>query len=182
MVLPPNADRGRLALACAALGWRVLPLRSTDKKPAMRGWPTRATADPAVIREWWDANGDFPHCNVGVATGRESGIWVLDVDVGAENGYATLRTLLAQRGASDLPRTFTVKTPSGGLHIYWRYPVAIEVKNSARKLLGPGLDTRGWHGQVVAPTTRLVTASRSRSTRSRSARAPGAWPPTSARC
>jgi hypothetical protein len=51
-----------------------------------------------------------------------------------------------------------VKTPSGGLHIYWRYPADIEVKNSARKLLGAGLDTRGWHGQVVAPTTRLATA------------------------
>lgn len=158
MTLPTNADRGRLALACAALGWHVLPLRSTDKKPAMRGWPTRATADPGVIRDWWDANGEFPGCNVGVATGRESGIWVLDVDVGSENGFTTLRALLAQHGATDLPSTFTVKTPSGGLHIYWRHPAAIEVKNSARKLLGAGLDTRGWHGQVVAPTTRLVTA------------------------
>jgi Bifunctional DNA primase/polymerase, N-terminal len=157
-LLPTNADRGRTALACASLGWRVLPLRPTDKKPALRGWPTLATTDPEVIQEWWDANGPFPHCNVGVATGRESGVWVLDVDVGVENGYATLRALLAQHGAANLPRTFTVKTPSGGLHIYFRYPVDIEVKNSARKLLGAGLDTRGWHGQVVAPTTRLATA------------------------
>lgn len=156
--LPTNADRGRVALACAFLGWRVLPLRPTDKKPALRGWPTLATADPEVIQEWWDANGSFPHCNVGVATGRESGIWVLDVDVGAENGFATLWTLLTQHGGVDLPRTFTVKTPSGGLHVYFRYPADIEVKNSARKLLGAGLDTRGWHGQVVAPTTRLVTS------------------------
>jgi hypothetical protein len=158
IALPTNADRGRLALACASLGWRVLPLRPTDKKPALRAWPTRATTDPDVIQEWWDANGSFPHCNVGVATGRESGVWVLDVDVGDENGFATLRQLLAWHGEADLPRTFTVRTPSGGLHIYFRYPADLEVKNSARKLLGAGLDTRGWHGQVVAPTTRLTTA------------------------
>ena len=156
--LPTNADRGRIALACASLGWRVLPLRPTDKRPAMRGWPALATTDRETILEWWNANGPFPHCNVGVATGRESGIWVLDVDVGVENGFTTLRTLLAQHGTTDLPRTFTVKTPSGGLHLYFRYPADIEVKNSARKLLGAGLDTRGWHGQVLAPTTRLTTA------------------------
>jgi hypothetical protein len=157
--LPTNADRGRIALACASLGWRVLPIRATDKRPAMRSWPTLATSDRDTILEWWDANGDFPHCNVGVATGRESGVWVLDVD---PEGFESLRRLLAEHGETELPRTFTVRTPRGGAHLYFSYATdGREVATKANTLGDdyPGIDTRGWHGQVLAPTTRLVTAS-----------------------
>jgi hypothetical protein len=155
--LPTNADRGRIALACASLGWRVLPIRPTDKRPALRGWPARATADPETILDWWNANGDFPHCNVGVATGRESGLWVLDVD---PEGIESLRRLLADHGETELARTFTVRTPRGGVHLYFRYPAdGREVATKAHTLGDgyPGIDTRGWHGQVLAPMTRLTT-------------------------
>jgi hypothetical protein len=70
------------------------------------------------------------------------GLIVNDVDV--KNGKDGLNSLLEL----DLPLdTLTVRTPSGGMHLYYKGP---PVANSAGKL-GEGLDVRGYHGYVVAP-------------------------------
>jgi Bifunctional DNA primase/polymerase, N-terminal len=169
--IQPNGDVGRnvvtfaelikpqpvqVALWCASLGWRVLPVRYSPslKKPALKKWPELATIDPRVITDWWDVNGDFPGCQVGIATGRESGIWVLDIDAKKANGFATL---LDRYSVRDRPQTFIVRTPSAGEHWYFAYPPnGREISTRAHKLgsrygLGPGLDTRGHHGYVMAP-------------------------------
>ena len=41
--------RGILALTLAAKGFRVFPMRVNGKRPAITGWPERATTDPAQI-------------------------------------------------------------------------------------------------------------------------------------
>jgi hypothetical protein len=69
---------------------------------------------------------------------------VLDVD--GEAGRDSLRALQAEHGR--LTPTVASRTGSGGYHI-WFAPNA-RVRNSVRKL-GPGLDTRGAGGYVVAP-------------------------------
>jgi putative DNA primase/helicase len=147
---------GHVALACASLGWRVIPLSRNSKKPVLRAWPERATTDPDEILDWWSDSGQYAGCVTGVATGRESGIFVLDVDqherAGAPNGFASLAALEAEHG--KLPRTFAVRTPSGGLHLYFRYPGDREVITKPNTC-GPGLDTRGLGGQAVAPGTWL---------------------------
>jgi hypothetical protein len=89
-----------------------------------------------------------------VLTGPESGIWILDIDVKHRNGFVTARDLFAAHGVTTRPRTFVVRTPSGGNHWYFRHPEdGRKIGNSAEKRLGPGLDSRGWHGYVVAPGT-----------------------------
>jgi putative DNA primase/helicase len=138
------------------LGWRVLPLDRRSKKPVLRAWPERATTDREIIEEWWTgAGGAFAGCTVGVATGRGSGIWILDVDQhggssneAGPNGFDTLRELEARY--EPLPETFTVRTPSGGEHRWFQYPAEGEVVTKPNTL-GPGLDTRGHGGQAVAP-------------------------------
>jgi P4 family phage/plasmid primase-like protien len=149
---------GQVALACVALGWHVIPLGRDTKRPAMRAWPERATLDPDEVLDWWSANGQFAGCVTGVATGPTSRVWVLDVDrhdrTGAANGFTTLAALEAEHG--PLPRTFTVRTPSGGEHRYFRYPADRDVVTKPNTC-GPGLDTRGLGGQVVAPATWLGT-------------------------
>lgn len=146
---------GRIALACASMGWPVLPLRRATKRPALKRWPELATTSVETIQEWWSAA--FVGCLCGVATGREAGIWVLDVDVKADNGVEALLALEARLGS--LPRTFTVRTPSGGWHLYFTYPEDREVKTSGTTDRTPvewrGLESRGWHGQVVAPGTAI---------------------------
>ena len=132
------------ALEYAERGWRVVPIVPGEKRPAITDWVNKATTDVEVIERWWSANRG---CGVGIVTGRESGIFVVDID--GEKGAATLRELEAKHG--KLPPTFSVKT-GGGYHFYFRYP-DFEIRNDASKRLGPGLDIRGEGGQVVAPPT-----------------------------
>ena len=163
------SHRYKTAQVCARIGWRVFPMRFTPdgkKTPAMRRWQHRATIDLDMIHDWWgdpnwyDWTDDgktrwYFNCDVGIATGRESNLWALDIDSTAHSkadGLTTLRELLAWHN-DQLPPTFTVRTPSGGHHLYFTYPIDREVKNSAGGALGPGLDVRGWHGYVVAPGT-----------------------------
>jgi P4 family phage/plasmid primase-like protien len=142
-----GAPPGHVAWICVQLGWRVVPARAGLKHPALPEWPTVASSDPDTVGEWW--SGAFADRNVCVVTGRGSGIWVLDVDE-RSGGYETLAALTAEHG--ELPKTFAVKTPGGGRHLYWEYPDQGygEVKTGSN-VLGPGLDTRGYGGQVMAP-------------------------------
>ena len=91
------------ALAYVRMGWAVFPLHSvrdgkcTCKKPQCKdqGKHPRthhgfkdASKDPEQIKSWWK---QWPDANVGVRTGSESGIWVLDVDKDEDkNGFATV--------------------------------------------------------------------------------------------
>ena len=129
------------ALEYAAAGLPVLPL--AGKVPRIEGGLTRASADVAVVAEWWRR---WPDANIGIRTGAESGLVVVDVDV-QHGGAGTLKALERERG--QLPRTAEVLTGGGGRHLLFRHP-GRDVRNSAGQL-GPGLDVRGDGGYVVAP-------------------------------
>jgi hypothetical protein len=157
------------ALAAAGRGWHVHPLRPGGKAPALHGehacpgsgpcadghvkWEQRATTDTARIRAAWTAG---PY-NVGIATGP-SNLVVIDLDVPKEEKRkgssdapcgATSFSALCERAGQPWPTTYTVRTPSGGMHLYfWVWP-GIELHNSARTL-APYVDTRAWGGNVVA--------------------------------
>jgi hypothetical protein len=174
-----------VALSHAARDWRVLPLhsplagggcscrrvcrceqpcgveprpeclrcRTPGKHPRIRDWTEEATTDEAQIRKWW---GMWPEANIGIATGRASGLWVLDVDP-RHGGDETLAALEGQHGA--LPDTVEVLTQGAGRHLYWQSPPDFEVRNIQKREgeespLGPGLDLRGDGGLVVAPGSR----------------------------
>lgn len=115
-----------------------------DKRPVVSWlrWQSER-ADVAQVREWWTR---WPEANVGVVTGAVSGIVVLDLDRGHAEGVDGLRSV-ADAGL-HLPPTPCVRTPSGGLHAYFRHP-GKTVPNAAGLL--PGVDLRGDGGYVVAP-------------------------------
>lgn len=144
------------ALRYAAVGWPVFPCESRGKRPRTQHGLLDASTDARTIEDWWRADGN---ANIGVVTGPRSGLLVLDVDAGGDNddGRETLRDLEQTHG--DLPRTASVETPSGGQHYFFRYPTAIEVRNSAG-LLGVGLDIRGEGGYVLAPPSQGRNGSR----------------------
>jgi hypothetical protein len=115
------------------------------KHPATAHGLKDATRDPDQIRRWWQG---YPHWNVGIATGKASGIIVVDVDP-RHGGDDTLA--VSEAKYSKLPDAPTVLTGGGGLHIYFRYPDGVaRVANSAGAL-GLGLDIRGDGGYVIAP-------------------------------
>jgi hypothetical protein len=81
----------------------------------------------------------------------------LDLSRGANAGTAsgvTSLTELCQRSGKPYPSgTFTVTTPSGGTHLYFRAP-ATAIANSAGRL-GPLIDIRAAGGYVVGPDSRV---------------------------
>jgi len=132
------------ALEYAARGCRVFPVTPGQKKPPLViAWPKRATEDAATIREWWQK---WPDANVGIATGKASGFFALDIDP-RHGGDGTLADLEARHGT--LPLTVEAKTGGVGRHVLFSCP-AVKVPNSTGKI-GPGLDIRGEGGYIVAP-------------------------------
>lgn len=131
------------ALNYASRGWRVVPILPNSKRPALTRWTEQATTDITTIREWYDGHDDY---GVGLATGPESGFWVLDVD-----DIDAFHDLEHRHGT--LPSTRTSITGSGGYHFLFRWPDGRDIRNDAGKRLGPGLDIRGDGGQIVVPPT-----------------------------
>lgn len=135
------------ALALARGGWPVFPLRPRDKVPLIasaaggRG-VLDATVDQDQIRRWWSAH---PTANIGLATGKASSLFVVDVD-DAKGGTATMRTLVERHG--KIPPTRRSRT-GGGWHLLFELP-ARPVRMGAN-VLGPGVDTRSTGGYIVAP-------------------------------
>jgi hypothetical protein len=99
------------ALAYAARGWHVLPCNPANKRPlTMHGFED-ATTNPAQITAWWQ---EWPYALIGVRTGPQSGLWVLDVDVypaDGIDGFAAIAALEKQHGT--LPDTLCSTTPRG---------------------------------------------------------------------
>jgi putative DNA primase/helicase len=88
----------------------------------------------------------WPEANVAIATGKAAGIFVLDVDADSY-GYDTLFELL--NAHEPIPPTPRSLTGGGGEHYLFAYPTT-PIGNSSGKV-GPGVDTRGEGGYIVAP-------------------------------
>ncbi|TWP51241.1 bifunctional DNA primase/polymerase [Lentzea tibetensis] len=160
--MPASTDLLTTALNLAARGWRVFPVRPGEKVTAIRQYEQRATTDPARIRRCWSAG---PY-NIGIAAGP-SGLVVIDLDPakpgekppppwdqpGITCGLDVLAVLCEQAGQQLPLDTYTVTTPSGGLHLYFAAPDGVQLRNTAGSRgrgLGWRIDTRAWGGYVAA--------------------------------
>ncbi|MFF4935304.1 bifunctional DNA primase/polymerase [Streptomyces griseofuscus] len=139
-----------------------------------------ATLNQDVIRRWWGAHPEF---GIGVSCGP-AGLVVLDIDahaiqtpardrllpgipIGPEvdltnlaNGFHTLAVLAALRGQDDPADdtgTLRVRTPSGGLHVWYRTTDNRRWLSSVGSGTGRGLawqvDIRAHGSYIVAPGT-----------------------------
>ena len=130
-----------LADAAIGLGVPVFPC-DANKRPLTPHGFKDATTDPATIRKL------FAHPRavmIGAPTGEAWGVIAIDVDVkdGAQGGA------WLDANSHRMPQTRTIRTGSGGLHLYFRWPDQ-PVKNSASKI-APGIDVRGDGGYVIVP-------------------------------
>ena len=153
----------KVALSVAHdFGLPVFPCRETltnkgkiAKSPYTRNGYKDATIDEAQIYQWW---GQYPNALIGVPTGRETGIFVVDIDVGQDkDGEASFNEF----GLDD-PHTCQTITMSGGRHLIFTYPAEYELKNTAGAL-GKDIDTRGnggyiiWAGSATSEGTYFIT-------------------------
>ncbi|MGW1752327.1 bifunctional DNA primase/polymerase [Streptomyces sp. NPDC002092] len=142
-----------------------------------------ATLDYTRIEQWWGAHPDF---GVGTACGP-AGLVVIDIDAharqlpgrdrllpgidisdtvdlsGLANGFHTIGVLAALRGATspmDDETTLRVRTPSGGLHVWYRahrgHRWQCSSGSGGGRALAWQVDVRAHGGYIVAPGT--VTA------------------------
>jgi hypothetical protein len=143
LVDPPElGDAQRLA----GHGLAVFPLVPGGKTPATANGFKDASRDASQLERWWPRSASRPF-NLGVATGAASGVQVVDLD--GSKGIASYASYVA----AGLPKTWCAFTP-GGVHLYFAQPEGEPLPNTAGKL-GPGIDTRGDGGYVVAPPSRL---------------------------
>lgn len=147
------------ALSYAEKGWPVLPLygikngectcrdkqncNRAGKHPRVKNGVKNANTNKNIIKKWWK---QWPDANIGIATGKRSGLVVFDVDP-AHGGKKSLDNLVSKYGVFN---TLTQKTGGGGWHYLFEFPDGIDfIKNSAGKI-GDGLDVRGDEGYIVA--------------------------------
>ncbi|MFC7830998.1 bifunctional DNA primase/polymerase [Streptomyces sp. NPDC057375] len=139
-----------------------------------------ATLDQLRIRQWW---GKCPDLGVGVACGP-AGLVIIDVDVhraelpsrdrilpgiaigdqvnlgGLANGFhslAVLAALCGQSSPADDATTLRVRTPSGGVHVWYRTADGRRWQCSSGSSQGRALawqvDVRAQGGYIIAPGT-----------------------------
>lgn len=130
------------ALDLAKRGFHVFPVGKNKKPLTKKGqysdsrWS--ASNDLATVQHMF---GRFPTARIGLATG-ESKLVVIDLDkkTGGLEWLAENEHILCD---------YIVRTPSGGLHLYYRARPDREVRDSA-SVIAPGVDVRGEGGFVVA--------------------------------
>jgi hypothetical protein len=123
------------ALRYSKMNLSVIPV-GKDKRPlfSWKEYQDRlATEDE--IKTWWTK---YPEANIGIVTGKISGITVLDCD--SQEAINSFREMYKGMTAA-------VKTPRG-MHFYYKY--AEGVRNTV-KLGNLDMDVRGEGGYVVAP-------------------------------
>lgn len=128
------------ALAWAARGFPVFPLVPNGKEPIFDGaWYDMSTTDPEVIRAYWTDPVLGTENDYNIAVDCTDRI-VIDLDM--KDGKDGVRDYAALGGTYN---TLTVRTPSGGYHLYYEGP------DSGNAPIAPGIDIRSHHGYVVAP-------------------------------
>lgn len=156
------------ALAALNQGFHVFPLTEGDKTPhwlAGRSWAEAATNDVGQVISFWSR---APHANVAIAC-KPSELLVVDCDIAKADGnlvgtpWEYLHDAYGPRvngedlldeirfskdgdGCGNMPATYTVRTASGGLHIYYRWPRSWPVASQASLVKGI-IDIRGNGGQ-----------------------------------
>lgn len=147
------------ALEYAYRKWRVLPLfgiregggcrcgnphcKSPGKHPLTMHGVHDASYDTETVLGWWKR---CPEANVGIQTGKDSGLVVLDIDP-RNGGLESLAELEANN--ATLSHACKVETGGGGFHLYFKYPFGGEYK--FRAILAPGIDIKADGGYIVAP-------------------------------
>lgn len=159
-----------VAIDFISKGFPVFPCRSSDeadsqtgeiycaKSPLTPNGLNGATVNERLCRELFKRN---PNALVGIPTGRLIGAFVVDIDVKSfadgtsVNGYESLEALEAVHG--KLPDTARAKTPSGGMHYYFKHVDGL--RNTTGKI-GHGIDTRSDGGFVIAPGSTMQDGKR----------------------
>ena len=158
-IWPPVERAGKLVCGCGKADCRSPakhPIARIGKDgPALApNGVLSATVDAGVIKHMWQL---APDANLGVSSAN---LIIIDVDPRHDG----LESLSALGRLGELPPTWSVKTGSGGIHIYYRRPEGLDdlrlpiiaeniIKAGAEPPLGPGIDIPNY---AIAPPSRHI--------------------------
>ncbi|MGP9602292.1 Bifunctional DNA primase/polymerase, N-terminal [Brevibacterium sp. Mu109] len=138
----------------AAAGVPVFPCVPGGKRPLVEHGFHDASTDAGQIAAWW---GRWPAANIGVPTGTTSGVEVVDVDrKTAGSGFAGFTR--ARRAGLAGGWVALVRTPSGGMHAYYRADP--DRPQPSWQAARARIDFRGDGGYVIVPPSVVVTDGR----------------------
>jgi hypothetical protein len=122
-------------------GFHLHPLKDRSKGARLKGWPEKCSTDTQVLDDWVGA---YPDANWGIVTGGVSNTWMLDIDVKCgKNGFKSLADEFPNFDIEQF-NTPIVQTPSGGVHIYFRYPEGKTIRNAANVFGLDGVNSVAW--------------------------------------
>lgn len=111
------------------LNLRVVPIEDMEKfhkLPNYKGYPVK-WSDPANYCDWEEREDIYPGVkdwyvipparSTFIENGIEVGYWVIDIDNHEGDKYEEAIEFLR---TCDIPPSLTIRTPSGGLHIYYK--------------------------------------------------------------
>jgi hypothetical protein len=152
---------GEAALVYARAGIAVFPCWPGTKEPATTHGFYEATTDIERVAYWWRRN---PEANIAVRTGTVGeagrGVDVLDIDAhDAGTGYPVLQSL-HRSGLID-QWAHAVRSPSGGLHLYYPADPGRPQRTWARGR--SHVDLRAGGGYIITVPSRLVVGGITRS-------------------
>ena len=151
-----DEDFAALMAFAIAHGFALFPIPAGRKAPVgiVHSFAKDWSKDPEQWKRWRAEN---PGCNFGVACGA-SGLILVDVDVrGGVLQWETFAIWWREKVGGEPPEA-TVRTPSGGLHAYFRVPPDVDIREWRQPDLAEGVETRAGNGYVVAPFSRTETA------------------------
>lgn len=138
------------ARSLAAAGVPVFPCVVEGKRPLTRRGFLDASNDPEQVAAWWSRT---PNANIGIPTGTESDVVVVDVDVhGTHDGRAAYQRA-TEAGLVD-GAGLLVRTPTGGAHVY--FPATPGREQRSWQAATAGIDFRGDGGYIIAPPSRRI--------------------------
>lgn len=139
---------GDSALIYARAGVPVFPCVPGGKQPLTGRGFKDATTDLTQISSWWLQR---PEANVAIPTGAVSGFDVVDIDL--HDGGTGFPAFERARRAGLVSRwAWTVRTPSGGLHVYFPHALGVEQRSWTT---AAHVDFRGDGGYLLCPPSRV---------------------------
>lgn len=131
------------ALEYMKAGYYIVPIVKNDKRLPRKEYGINyghAARQRKTIEKWFHPdNGKFKGWNIGIACGKEDGIFAIDVDMhGDVNGFKNLERL--EKENEPFPLGPCQETPNGGRHYLFQWQ---ENGACTTNKIAPGIDTRG---------------------------------------
>ena len=135
----------------------TIELIQNAKKP-IQAWTDKKTKRLINYNKTniYEFNAKKQHCNLGIPTGKVNNIIVVDLDFYTKEGdppFIYENTQFYKNFGYNYIQdfdTFTVKSPSGGLHLYFKYDENVDKTTSNGE---EQVDTRGNGGYIVSPNS-----------------------------